>query len=115
MVNINWLKRRWQEFRWGHSVYLVFAFSFINFLLITYRLLIEYVVILHFTFPNLTVYAVVAFVIYIPVAVAVGHLHRSKQLRTDVVMVSEKNPYFLEILERLERIECEVKKLKKKS
>jgi ABC-type bacteriocin/lantibiotic exporter with double-glycine peptidase domain len=99
------LKRRWQEFRWGHSVYLVFALSFLNFLLITYRLLIEHVPFLESLFPNLTTYAAIALTVYVPIAVLVGHFHRKRQLRTDIVLQAEQNPYLLEILERLKRIE----------
>ena len=36
-----WLRRRWLDFRFGHSIYLIFALSFINFILIFHRLLIE--------------------------------------------------------------------------
>lgn len=111
-MKTDWFKRRWQEFRWGHSVYLVFGFSFVNFLLITYRLLIEYVTALESAFQNLTVYAITTLIIYVPIAVGIGHFHKSKQLKTDVVLVSEKNPYLLEILEKLERIEQKLEESK---
>ena len=37
----SWVRRRWWEFRQGHSIYLIFILTFVNFILIAYRLLIE--------------------------------------------------------------------------
>jgi hypothetical protein len=93
------------EFRWGHNVYLVFALSFLNFLLITYRLLIERILVLEDIFPNLTIYAAFIILIYIPSATLIGHYHRKKQLKVDVSLQAEQNPYLIEILERLKNIE----------
>jgi len=100
-----WLKRRWQEFRWGHGIYLTLFLSFMNFLLISYRFLIEYVSSLKFLFPRLHIYAAAALLVYIPLAIIVGHLHRKRQLKTDISMVMEQNPYIMEILKRVRRIE----------
>jgi len=112
MIKTDWLKRRWQEFRWGHGVYLIFAFSFLSFLLITYRFLVEYVTFLERLFPNLTFYAIIGLIIYVPTATIVGYFHRTKQLKTDMTLAQEQNPYTLEILEKLERIERMIEELK---
>jgi len=100
-----WLRRRWMEFRWGHGVYLAFFLSFINFLLITYRLLIENVPSLNQWFPKLRLYAIFMLAIYIPLTVTIGHIHRKKQLKIDQTLIAEQNPYFAEILRRLDKIE----------
>ena len=105
IVRASWLMRRWQEFRWGHGVYLVFTVSLTNFLLITYRFLIEQIPFLESLFPNLAVYVASSLVIYVPLAIIVGHLYRTKQLETDIVMTQERNPYILEVLEQLKVIE----------
>jgi len=102
---VKWIRRRWMEFRWGHSVYLAFFLSFLNFILISYRFLVEYVGFLKFLFPRLSIYIFVTVLIYIPLAIAVGHLHRKKQLKTDISLQMEQNPYIMEILEKVRRIE----------
>jgi len=73
-------------------------------------MLIEYVSFLKYLFPNLTIYALIAISVYIPTAIIVGYFHRTKQLKTDIVLQAERNPYLREILERLERIERELVK-----
>jgi len=40
-MKASWMRRRWYDFRLGHSVYLIFALTFLNFVLIFHRLLIE--------------------------------------------------------------------------
>ena len=102
---MNWIKRRWAELRYGHSIYLGFAFSFFNFLLITYRLLVEQVPFLENVFPTLIIYFIVALIIYIPLAIVVGHFHRTRQLKTDITLSQEQDPYLKIILESLKRIE----------
>lgn len=106
-----WFRRRWMEFRWGHGVYLAFFLSFINFLLITYRLLIENIPFLNQWFPRLGLYAIFMLAIYIPLAVAVGHIHRKRQLKIDQTLIAEQNPYFAEILRKLDRIEKMLKEV----
>ena len=108
-----WLRRRWMEFRWGHGVYLTFFLSFINFLLITYRLLIENIPILNQWFPRLVVYSVFMLIVYIPLAIAVGYMHRKKQLKIDQTLIAEQNPYFAEILRRLKKLEADLNRLGK--
>jgi len=83
VLDVSWMKRRWFEFRAGHSMYLSFALTFVNFLLIVYRLLIEQVPFLNVVFPNLWIFAMILFIIYFPVAVIIGHWHRTLQLPTE--------------------------------
>jgi len=105
---ISWIKRRWTELRYGHSIYLGFAFSFFNFILITYRLLVEQVPFLETVFPNLTLYFIVALLTYIPLSIFVGHFHRTRQLKTDITLSQEQDPYLKVILESLKRIEKKI-------
>jgi hypothetical protein len=103
-MNRSWFKRRWREFRWGHSTYLVYIFGVVNFILITYRLLVEQLPFLANIFPSLSIYVASTITIYIPIAILVGHIHKVKQLKTDLEMSAERNPYTLEIMDRLQRI-----------
>ncbi len=88
----SWGRRRWFDFRQGHSVYLIFALSFGNFILIFHRLLIERVESLDEIFPNLWIFAVVFILLYIPVAVLIGAWHRRTQLKVDMEVAIRQNP-----------------------
>jgi len=66
------LLRWWIYFRRGHATYLVFFLSFANFIVIQYRLLVEYVPALSLFFTSLLSFAIAFFLVYIPLAVAIG-------------------------------------------
>ncbi len=93
----SWLKRRWFEFRSGHSMYLTFALTFVNFILIAYRLLVEQVPLLNTLFPNLWMFALLLLIIYFPLAVAVGHWHRTMQLPTESNIGFMASPLFAKV------------------
>ena len=90
----SWIRRRWFDFRQGHGVYLIFALSFGNFVLIFHRLLIERVEALDDVFPNLWIFAIVFILFYIPVAIAIGAWHRRTQLKVDAEVGIRQNPLF---------------------
>ncbi len=87
-----WIRRRWWEFRQGHSIYLVFALTFINFILITYRLLIERITIFKEVIPELWIFAILFLIIYAPAAILIGFWHRRTQLRVETTMLQHQNP-----------------------
>lgn len=93
----SWARRRWFDFRQGHSVYLIFALSFGNFILIFHRLLIERVESLNEIFPNLWVFAIVFILLYIPVAVLIGAWHRRTQLKVDMEVAIRQNPMWAKV------------------
>ncbi len=88
----NWLRRRWYEFRQGHSVYLVFIMSFSNFILISYRLLIERIPSLQSIFSELWIFIVFFVVVYIPAAIMIGHWHRTTQLKVETTIGMLESP-----------------------
>ena len=88
-----WFRRRWLDFRFGHSVYLIFALTFANFVLIFHRLLIERVESLNEIFSNLWIFAVVFVIIYIPVSIGIGAWHRRTQLRVEQEQIMIQNPF----------------------
>lgn len=77
------LRRRWLDFRVGHSVYLIFLLTFVNFVLIFHRLLIERVPILNEIFSELWLFGIIFVFVYIPVAIFIGLWHRRTQLRVE--------------------------------
>lgn len=83
MKDRNWIKRRWYDFRQGHSLYLIFALTGINFILIFHRLLIERIPILNEFLGNLWVFGIIFVICYIPVATVMGAWHRKYILKID--------------------------------
>jgi hypothetical protein len=89
----NWARRRWLDFRFGHSVYLIFLLSFANFILIFHRLLIERVEFLDEVFVNLWGFALVFIIAYIPLSVLIGAWHRRTQLKIESEQTMLNNPF----------------------
>jgi len=97
----SWTRRRWYEFRQGHSVYLIFVLTFINFILISYRLLIERVAAFKEIVPELWIFALMFIVIYIPAATLIGFWHRRTQLRVETTLVQQQNPFQAKMIRTL--------------
>lgn len=88
-----WLRRRWLDFRFGHTVYLIFALSFANFILIFHRLLIERVESLNEFFSSLWMFGVVFILVYIPVSIGIGAWHRRTQIKVETEQQLLQNPF----------------------
>ena len=100
-MNDGWIRRRWWEFRQGHGIYLIFALTFINFILISYRLLIEKIAFFKGIIPELWIFAVLFLVIYIPAAILIGVWHRKTQLRVEATIVAQANPLLAKMFRTL--------------
>ena len=100
-MNEGWGRRRWWEFRQGHSVYLIFVLTFINFILIAYRLLIERVTVFKEIVPELWIFALLFIVIYVPAATLIGFWHRHTQLRVESTMIQQQNPILAKMIRTL--------------
>ena len=113
-----WLRRRWFDFRQGHGMYLVFAMTFTNFVLIFYRLLVERIEFLGDWFSNLWIFIVIFLGVYIPIAILIGNWHRRTQMKIEHEQSMKQSPLmarnFRIMLELLEgkASEAEVKELK---
>ena len=92
-MNVNWFRRRWFDFRLGHSVYLIFLLSFSNFILIFHRLLIERVEFLDEIFSELWMFIVLFVGIYFPISIAVGAWHRKTQIKIENEQALLNNPF----------------------
>ena len=88
------MRRRWWEFRAGHSVYLIFVLTFINFILISYRLLIEKIPMFQELIPNLSIFVLLFLAFYIPAAIIIGFWHRKTQLKVETTLNMQENPVF---------------------
>ncbi|WP_309493009.1 hypothetical protein [Candidatus Hecatella orcuttiae] len=92
------LLRYWTYFRRGHSVYLIFAITFLNFIVIQYRLLIEYIPTLQKLFSHLIVFMIVFFVIYIPLATIIGWTDVKRgAVPINHTIMAKANPYYRDL------------------
>ena len=88
--------------------------SIFNFLLISYRLFIEYIPFLQSIFTSLLIYVIFAVVVIPPIVTFIGYLHRTRQLETDQQLMTERNPIIMDMKEKLENIEKMVKEIKER-
>ena len=100
-MNQGWGRRRWWEFRQGHSIYLIFMLTFVNFILIAYRLLIERVTVFKELIPELWIFALLFIIIYIPAATLIGFWHRRTQLRVETTIINQQNPILAKMIRTL--------------
>jgi len=95
------MRRRWYDFRLGHSMYLIFALTFANFILISHRLLIERVPILNEFFSSLWFFAIIFILAYIPTSILIGAWHRRTQLRVEQDIAMRQNPFLAKTLKMI--------------
>jgi len=88
------VRRRWLDFRNGHTLYLVFLMGFANFILIFHRLFIERMPFLEDVFSNLGVFAIFFVVVYVPAAILVGFWHKRTQMKVEMEILGRQNPFF---------------------
>jgi hypothetical protein len=79
----DWVRRRWLDFRNGHSIYLVFAMTFANFITIQYQLLIDQLPYLSDIFNSIWIFAILFILAYVPVSIALGYWHRKSQWKVE--------------------------------
>lgn len=84
----NWIKRRWFDFRLGHTTYLTFLLAFGNFILIFHRLFIERLGIELYLWQFVLVFGLA----YLPLAVGIGAWHRKTQVRVETEQMLNQNP-----------------------
>ncbi len=91
----SWIRRRWLDFRQGHTIYLVFAMTFLNFITIQYKLLVEDV---KQTLPaiqpvvnELWIFALIFIGVYVPLAIVIGYWHRKTQWKVEQEAMFSEN------------------------
>lgn len=94
--------RYWTYFRRGHATYLAFLMSFANFMVIQYRLLIEYVSFLEALFSSLTAFAATFFLVYLPVATVIGWLdYKRFAVPIDLTVRAHADPWVRDLADAL--------------
>lgn len=90
--NNNWFRRRWLDFRQGHSIYLIFLMTFANFIVIQYRLLIDRMPSIDsLTGGNIVGFAMTFIAIYVPLSIIIGYWHRKSQWRVEAEALFNEN------------------------
>ena len=79
MQKNTFFRKRWLDFRNGHSIYLGYTLNFVNFLLITYNFAVKNVPLLHDVFNNLLLFSLFFAGVYIPASMMLGYWHRRNQ------------------------------------
>jgi hypothetical protein len=82
-ISSDWLRRRWLDFRNGHSIYLVFAMTFANFITIQYQLLIDQLPYLEGIFNSIWIFAIMFILFYVPLSIILGYWHRKSQWKVE--------------------------------
>ena len=96
------LFRYFYYFRRGHSTYFVYLISFLNFIVIQYRLLVEKIPFLEYVFQSLTAFALAFAATYIPVAILIGWLDvRRGAVPVEGALLARANPYSQTLLKAL--------------
>ncbi len=87
-----WIRRRWLDGRFGHSLYLMFGLTFANFLLIAYRFLIKEESMFDDFIGNLWIFAIFFILSYIPFSIIIGHWHNRTQLKVENYLKRMEDP-----------------------
>ncbi len=72
------LRDLWIYFKAGHSGYLTFTLSILNFVVLQHRLLIQYIPALSKYLSSLTTFFIVFMFTYIPLAIGIGYFEYRK-------------------------------------
>ena len=91
-INKIWFRRRWLDGRYGHTNYLIFSLTLVNFVLILYRFLIEQDPIMNEFLSDLGIFTAILMIFYVPISILIGHWHRHTQLSTDNIIKQLENP-----------------------
>lgn len=91
MISKKWVQRRWLDFRNGHSTYLVFAMTFLNFVTIQYSLAVQEID----AFKNISAltFSLIFIAVYIPASIIIGYWHMKRQVPKEQEQIMEVNPY----------------------
>src|SRR5437870_2111271 len=91
MRSHNWFRRRWLDFRNGHSIYLIFLMTFANFVTIQYQLLLQRVPIFNELHINIWIFAIMFVAIYLPLGMIIGYWHRRNQFGVEAEALFNQN------------------------
>jgi len=77
--------------RIGHSTYLMFFLTIVNFIIISFNFLFEGNTIFGNIVTNMWLFSIIFFVFYIPGSILIGRWHRYTQVSTDYTILIKSN------------------------
>jgi hypothetical protein len=90
-INRTYFRRRWLDFRNGHSIYLAFLLTFVNFILITYNFAIKQLPFGIGNHLNLPLFVIIFALLYIPSSIMIGYWHRKHQYSVENEALIKEN------------------------
>ena len=93
-MNDYWFRKRWFDGRSGNSIYLIFGLTFVNFVIIAYRFLIEKDSVFEEIFGSMWIFGLIFLVTYIPISIIIGYWHRKTQLKVEQTLKYLEAPFF---------------------
>ena len=96
------IARAWLYFRRGHNTYLAYILTFLNFIVIQYRLLIQKIPFLAYLFKSLIAFSISVVLIYVPICILIGYLDYKKfSVPEEVNIMTSLNPFYIDLAEAL--------------
>ncbi len=81
----------WLDGRIGHTTYLMFFLTFVNFIVILFNFLIEDNPIFEKILPHMWLVSIIFIGLYVPVSIFIGRWHKNTQLSTEYIILHEGN------------------------
>ena len=93
-MNDYWFRKRWFDGRSGNSIYLIFGLTFVNFVIIAYRFLIEKDSVFEEIFGSMWIFGLIFLVTYIPISIIIGYWHRKTQVKVEQTLKYFEAPFY---------------------
>ena len=93
-MNDYWFRKRWFDGRSGNSIYLIFGLTFVNFVIIAYRFLIEKDPVFEEIFESMWIFGLIFLVTYIPISIIIGYWHRKTQVKVEQTLKYFEAPFY---------------------
>ena len=88
----NFVRKFWWDGRMGHTTYLMFLLTIVNFMIIAYNFLLEGNEFFEKFEEYLWLFGIIFLVLYVPVGILIGRWHVNTQLSVELEMRMLENP-----------------------
>ena len=101
IVPKNYVRKLWWDGRMGHSTYLIFFLTFVNFILVTYSYLIEGDPIFQKFISDLWLFSIIFVILYFPVSILIGRWHTYTQISVEMTIKMLEDPIMAKMIRTL--------------
>ena len=95
------LRMLWFDGRIGHTTYLMFFLTFVNFIIIAFNFLIEGNSIFEKIIPYMWLFSIIFVLLYVPISILIGRWHKNTQLSTEMDILVNTNPILARMVRTL--------------